>query len=148
VNKLLFFICSYITVKLNNNLFNNMEFNFKKFEHVKQRQEKRITVTKSNSIGFPTQFYVDNKIKDYKYVELFWDADKNAIGVYFTNDESEENKFRIIHSEKYGGHILARSFFRGENIDPKVYRGRYNYEITDIPGKGKAYAITLKENNK
>jgi len=41
-----------------------MPYNFKKFEGRNARLESRITITKSNSIGFPTKFYVDNKIKD------------------------------------------------------------------------------------
>ena len=48
-----------------------MEYNFKKFEGVNSRSEDRITITKNNSIGFPTKFYNDNNIKRFEYVCYF-----------------------------------------------------------------------------
>ncbi len=123
-----------------------MEYNFKKFEGVNSRSEDRITITKNNSIGFPTKFYNDNNIKRFEYVLLFWDIKNKAIGIKFTNEESEKSKFKIIHSKiGYGGSITARSFFRGNNIDPKIYCGRYEWKKEKAEGIGEIFIIELKE---
>ncbi|MFA6548295.1 MAG: hypothetical protein WCT11_05190 [Candidatus Magasanikbacteria bacterium] len=123
-----------------------MEFNFKKFEGRNVRQEDRITLTKSHSIGFPQKFYNDNNIKSFKSAVLFWDDANKAIGVLFTNDESEKNKFSIIHSkEGYGGSVVARSFLRFNNIDPKIYHGRYEWEKHNQEGVGDLFVIKLRE---
>ena len=122
-----------------------MEYNFKKFESKNIRQEHRITITKSNQIGMPTKFYQDNKIKEFKYVVLFFDEMNKAIGIHFTNNEKEENRFKIIHSKKYGGSIIARSFFKTYNIDPMIYHGRYEYEKSNIEGIGKMFIVKLKK---
>ena len=123
-----------------------MEYNFQKFEGRNVRQEIRITITKSNSIGFPSKFYNNNKIKDFKYVILYWDGGNKAIGIKFTNEESEKSKFTIIHSKiGYGGSVVARSFFKMYEIDPKVYHGRYDWEKQNIEGVGEVYAIKIEK---
>lgn len=131
------------------NIRNNpktMEYQFQKFEGKNTRLENRITITKSNQIGFPTKFYQDNGIKNFKYVLLFWDAGNRAIGIHFTNNEKEENTVKIIHSTKgYGGSVLARSFFRTYGIDPQKNRGRYEWEKYNLTGTGEVFVIKLKE---
>jgi hypothetical protein len=122
-----------------------MVYNFQKFEGRNIRLENRITITKSNSIGFPSKFYNDNKIKDFKYVVLYWDGGNKAVGIKFTNDENEKSKFTIIHSKiGYGGSVVARSFFKLYEIDPKVYHGRYDWEKQNIEGVGEVYAIKIE----
>ncbi len=122
-----------------------MDYNFKKFEKKNIRQESRITITKSNQIGFPTKFYQDNRIKEFRYVVLFWDQQNKAIGIYFSNDEKEQNKFSIMHSKKYGGSIIARSFFKTHNINPEIYHGRYDWEKHNLEGVGEIFVINLKK---
>ncbi len=122
------------------------DYQFIKFEGLHGRQENRITITKSNQIGFPTKFYEDNHIKDFKYVVLFLDKKNKAVGVHFANDEKEKNKFSILHSKAgYGGSVSVRSFFRLNGIDPQVYHGKYNWEKQDITGVGKIFVFELKE---
>ena len=120
-----------------------MAYKFEKFTKRNLRQEDRITVTKSNSIGFPTKFYEDNNIKNYKYVSLYWDAEKDAIGIKFSN-ESTGNEFSIIHSKKgYGGSIVARSFFKFNNLNPEMVKGRYHPKKVRIPEIGSLFVIEL-----
>lgn len=125
-----------------------MDYQFKKFEGRNVRLEDRITITKSNSIGFPQKFYQDNKIEGFKYVVLFWDEKSKAIGINFINDVEEKNKFTIIHSGKYGGSIVVRSFFRTYGINLDIYHGRYEWEKHNIEGVGDVYVIKLEEKNK
>jgi hypothetical protein len=124
-----------------------MIYNFKKFEKKNVRMENRITLTKSNSIGFPQKFYEGNGIKNFKYAVLYWDEKNKAIGIHFTNKEKDEG-FKIIHGQKYGGQIVVRSFLKENNINPDIYRGRYDWEKYNLEGVGEVFVIKLKERNK
>ena len=122
-----------------------MAFTFEKFQNRHSRIEERITITKSNSIGFPSQFYHQNNIKDFKYAVLYWDVQEKSIGIRFTNDESEKkNAFMIARSKiGYGGSISARSFFRHYKIDPTVYHGRYEWTKHSEASVGELFVISL-----
>ncbi len=122
-----------------------MEYQFKKFKNVKGRFENRITITKSYSFGFPTKFYDDNNINKFKYVVLFYDEKKKAIAFFFTNDETERNKFSLNHHEKYGGSVSARSFFKTYGLNPKKYKGKYQWEKKKLEGVGKVFIINLRD---
>lgn len=103
-------------------------FNFIKHTQVGKRFEERITVTRARTIGLPTQFYKDNDVANYKYVVLFYEKDKNMIGIKFTN-EKEDGAIAIAkHNNGYGGYVSATSFFKINRINTKKYAGRYEYE--------------------
>lgn len=120
-------------------------FTFEKFTGRNTKHEDRITLTKSYSIGFPTKFFRDNKIEDFRFVVLYWDAAKKAIGIKFTNDENETSRFAIFRSKKgYGGGVSVRSFFRSNEIDPEKYHGRYKWDKKNIEGIGEIYVIELE----
>ncbi|OGY59641.1 MAG: hypothetical protein A3I31_00515 [Candidatus Colwellbacteria bacterium RIFCSPLOWO2_02_FULL_44_20b] len=126
-----------------------MAYNFEKFQGQNQRYENRITITRSFSIGLPRKFYEDNLIAKKKFAVLFWDKDNKAMGIQFTDDEAEKNKFKIIHGQhSFGGSIVARSFFRGCNIDLEKYSGRYEWEKASQEGVGDLFVIKLKEQQK
>jgi hypothetical protein len=120
-------------------------YNFVKFEGRNQKLEDRITVTRSSSIGFPTKFYNDNGISEYKFALLFWDAENSAIGISFTNDVEDSNRFSINHSDKYGGAIIARSFFKSNNVDLEKVSGKYKWEKVALDGVGTLFVIKLTE---
>ena len=119
-------------------------YNFQKFEKTNARQENRITITKSNSFGFPTKFYQENNIRNYKYVVLFFDPSEQAIGIQFTNSEEERHKFSILKSKKFGGGIVATSFFKTYNLDPKKLHGRYLWKKENVDAVGELYIVELK----
>lgn len=122
-----------------------MEFNFEKFINTGGRYENRITITSSRSIGFPSTFYNEHKLSEFKYAVLFYDTQKLAIGIQFINDENEKHKFTIIRSKQgYGGSIVATSFFKKYNIDAVKYKGRYEWKKTETD-YGSLYVIELKE---
>jgi len=124
-----------------------MTYQFKKFEKKNIRQENRITLTKSNSIGFPQKFYQDNGIKNFKYAVLFFDEKSKAIGIYFTSGE-EKGGFKIIHGQKYGAQIVVRSFLKENNINPEIYHGRYEWKKYNLEGVGEVFVIELKARDK
>lgn len=124
-----------------------MEFSFVKFEKTNQRFEDRITVTTSNSFGFPTKFFKDQNLSEYKYAVIYYDLNNKAVGINFNSNDEEKHKFSILKSKKgYGGSIVATSFFKTYNIDPKIYHGKYNWEKKEQEGIGTIYIIILKEN--
>jgi hypothetical protein len=120
-----------------------MEYNFVKFEDKNGRFESRITVTGSYSIGFPTKFYKDNNIEAYKYAILFWDKDNKAIGIQLSNDENEVGRIKIAKTKDYGGTVSVRSFFMKNDINPKEYKGRYDWEKVQQQTIGEMYVIKL-----
>ncbi len=120
-------------------------YNFKKFENTNKRTEERITVTAHNSIGFPTKFYQDNNVGDYKYVILYFDETEKALGIQFSNDEMEKHKFSLIKNKNgYGGSIVATSFFKVNGIDAKAYRNRYLWEKVAQEGIGELFVVKLQ----
>jgi len=121
-----------------------MTYNFTKFEDTHARFESRITITGSYSIGFPTKFYKDNNIENYKYIVLYWDPENRAIGIQLTNDDNGAGKLKIGKTRDYGAMISAKSFFVKYGIDPKVSKGRYDWEKFDQPGAGEIFVIKLK----
>lgn len=121
-----------------------MNYNFKKFSGRNARLDDRISITKSFSIGFPQKFYDDNDIEEYRYVMLFWDEDNKAIGLKFTNDEEEKDKFKIIHHREYGGSINVRSFFKTYNLKPVDYKGKYTWQKISTE-EGEMFVIELQK---
>jgi len=120
-----------------------MNYQFVKFEARNTKTEDRITITKSQSIGLPSKFYNDNSIKKYKYAVLYYDKDIKAIGIQFTINADEKHGFSISKSGKYGGSIIARSFFKINSIDTGHYHGRYNWNKKKQNEIGELYVIEL-----
>lgn len=122
----------------------NDMYELKKFILTSQRSVNKITVTSSYSFGFPTKFFKDNNVENYKYVVLYYDFNEKVVGFEFTNSTEEEHKFTIIRSKRgYGGAIVATSFFKTNNLDPDDYRGRYEWETQNVEGVGKLFIIKL-----
>lgn len=122
-----------------------MEYTFKKFEGKNIRTDSKISLTKSNQLGFTTTFCNDNKVKEFDYINLFWDKEKMALGIHFTNEKNNKSAFSILKSSKYGANVIIRSFLRANKIDPKKYSQRYNWEKQQLEGVGTLYIINLEE---
>ena len=123
-----------------------MPFSFEKFQHTNQRFEDRISVTSGSALGFPTKFFNDNKLMAFKYVMLYYDKEQKAIGIKPTNDEQEKHKFSLLkYKNGNGGSVIATSFFKSYNIDPKIYQGRYTWTKETDPNAGELFVIILKE---
>lgn len=117
-----------------------------KFTNVNKRREERLTVTRSGALGFPSQFYIDNSVGDYKYVVLYFDQAQMEIGLQFSSDDNEKDKISIIHSKAgNGGYIQARNFFKSYKLDPSIYVGRYEYSKEKDPTIGQLLVIKLRE---
>jgi hypothetical protein len=125
-----------------------VDYSFVQFNKRNARIEGRISLTKSDSVGFPSKFYTEENIKSYAYVVLFWDMKRKAIGIHFTNDDDgkyKEGRFAISKHEGYGGSVVVRSFLRSNGIDPARYSGRYEWKKHNLDSVGNVYVIELKE---
>lgn len=121
-------------------------YTFSKFTALKQRSVNKISITGSNSFNLPSKFYKDNSLGNYNYAILYYDSNNKAIGIQFTNDETEKSKLKIQKSNRgYGGFISATSFFKTNNIDTKIYKGRYDWKKETVENIGELYIIELKE---
>lgn len=123
---------------------------WQKFTDTNQRLLDKITITGANTFGFPREFHNNNKIGEYRYVILWYDPERHTIGFQFTNSEEEEHKYTIIRDKerKYGGSIIATSFFKTHHLNSKLYQGRYDWKNEDHPTAGKLFVITMVENPK
>jgi len=83
----------------------------------------------------------------YKYVVLYFNPETLEVGFQFSNSEDEKHKFKLFgagtNGKGYGGNIVATSFFKNYNIDPKLVHGRYTPEKTVIEGIGELFVIKL-----
>lgn len=132
-----------------------MNYNFKRFKETAKRVERRITITKSNTIGFPTQFCKDHDISQFEYVNLYYDQAKKAIGICFTKDKIAgslilRESFHKKSGKRYGYYISASVFFKINHIDVKTYHGRYEFQKKPMQevfqaGKGHLYIIHLND---
>ncbi|NQU82382.1 MAG: hypothetical protein HQ539_00310 [Parcubacteria group bacterium] len=123
-------------------------YNFKRYTKTRSKlSNNTISITGSYSFGFNSGFYHKENIKDFKKVVFFFDSDKNAIGFYFTNDESSEGAFTIIHGKSgTTGSVTARSFFLNNNIDRKEYRNKIEPDKIKHEGLD-LYVINLSKND-
>ena len=125
-------------------------FNFIKHTQVGKRFEDRITVTRARTVGFPTAFYKENRVQDYQFAVLYYERERNMIGLKFTNSKEEGAIVINRHNAGYGGYVSATSFFKSNRINTKKFSGRYEYDKKPlrqlgIDEDGDLFMITLVE---
>lgn len=125
------------------------QYNFKKFNLKNKRQESRISLTKSHSIGYPKKFWEDNGISNFNFASIYWDSGNLVIAVRFHNNEDDEGAFKIIRNKHgYGGSTIARSFFKIYGIDLGRYCGKYNWHKYHMENVGDVFVINLRDKDK
>ena len=122
-----------------------MTYQFEQFKGTNQKTENKITVTSSNSFGLPSGFFKKNFIDKFRYASLYYDKDNKAVGLHFHNNDNEEHKFSIVKSGKYGGSIVATSFFKINGISPKKYKGKYKWKKIRLNEEKELFVINLKK---
>ena len=121
-------------------------YDWKKFETTGQRLEHRLTITRSGYVGFPSKFYADNGVSTYKFVVFYYSSPENAVGIKFSNDENEKGILKIHHNKDgRGGWVVAKNFFKTNNLDYTHYYNRYEWVKENFEGIGELYIINLKE---
>jgi len=122
---------------------------FQKFEAVGAKLSCTISLTQSGGFGFSSGMYKKYNIPEFNFVTLFFDPDENKVGFQFSKERIGRSSFSIIQSDqRKSGSVVAKSFLKTFDIDPKKYRGRYEPAEYDDPQHGKIFYIVLSENNK
>lgn len=120
-----------------------MSYNFKEFQNTGPVKDVRISINKSGEITFPSKFCYENRIFSYGYASTFWDEEKKAIGIRFTN-KKEGNVYTIQRSSKGGGaRISSKGFLRANKIDLSLYSGRYPWKRYEDSNFGILYVFEL-----
>lgn len=126
------------------------KFNFVTFEDVGAKFGKyTISLGAHGGFGFNSGFYKRENIKQYSYVVLSYDANKNAVAFNFTNDSTPKGAWKITHTHnKHSASVVVRSFFAAHDINPEKYTGKYTPNEYIDPKIGKLFYIILKHNEK
>lgn len=124
---------------------------FKEFTETGSRNKEFISITENKTFGLSRNFLNTYHINTYHKAVIYYDAEAKKIALYFSVFDPKNGMAVRIPDPRYGGTIIAKSFFDTEKIDTKIYGGRYeNIEQVrlhdlGISGIGEAFVITLKE---
>lgn len=123
---------------------------FREFTETGSRKKEFISITSNKTFGLSRNFLDAYNITDYHKAVIYYDADDKKIALYFTMFEAKNGINVRIPDPRYGGTIVAKSFFDLQKIDTEIYGGRYD-DIEKIPPEtlgassiGDAFVITLK----
>jgi len=121
--------------------------NLEKFEGRGSKTSRWISVTKSNSFGFPPAFFKENELDKFSKVNLYFDPNEKVVGIQFLKD-GEEASFALNKygkENKQGASVVAKSFFTEYGIQASRVSGRYEPIVADRPDIGKIFLIQLEE---
>ena len=120
--------------------------NLQKFEGRGSKTSRWISVTKSNSFGFPPAFFKENRLDKFSKVNLYFDPNAKVVGIKFLKD-GEEASFALnkYGKEKKGASVVAKSFFSEYGIQAPRVNGRYEPTVTVRPDIGKVFLIQLED---
>lgn len=105
------------------------EFNFIETPNTSAKVIDTITLTTNAYLSFPTFFANKHKLKSGDgdlLARLFYDKQRNAIAIQFTNNPSE-GLYKMNVSDKYGATCKVKSFLLNNEIDIKKNAGKYEY---------------------
>jgi hypothetical protein len=113
---------------------------FEKFTQTRHRFKPKLSIWgKGGQIAF-NQGAIDRyNLRNYQYAILFFDREKNRMGIKFTNNENEEGaiKFKI---RTTGGVIPGKAFLDYYGID---YSETKNYDV-EFDKENDLYIVNLK----
>jgi len=124
---------------------------FQEFTQIGSRNKEFISITENKTFGLSRNFLNTYHINSYHKAIIFYDADEKKIAINFSVFDPKNGLSVRVPDSRYGGTIVAKSFFDAMKIDTKLYAGRYDAfeEVSlrklGIDGLGNAFVITLKE---
>lgn len=123
---------------------------FREFTETGSRKKEFISITSNKTFGLSRNFLDAYRIAEYHKATIYYDSDEKKIALYFTPFDVKNGINVRIPDPRYGGTIVAKSFFDLEKIDTSIYGGRYdNIEKIDpselgASPAGDAFVFTLK----
>ncbi|RYF28918.1 MAG: hypothetical protein EOO17_03460 [Chloroflexi bacterium] len=121
------------------------------FTETGSRNKEFISITSNKTFGLSRNFLDANKIGQHHKAVLYYDSEEKKVAFYFSMFETKNGLTIRVPDPRYGGTIVAKSFFDLNKIDTAIYGGRYD-DVEEIdPGLlgasdigGEAFVITLK----
>lgn len=121
-------------------------YNFTRFDNKGPTKDELISINKSGEITFSSVFCYNNKVFSYGYAVLFWDSEKKAVGIRFTNKKDEKGRYVLnANSKRAGARISAKGFLKSNQIDLDIYAGRYDWKKYEDPYLGTLYVFELEK---
>lgn len=117
-------------------------YNFEPFVSQKGRFKPFLSIGEAGGIGISSGFVKKHDANKYTNAKLFYDKNKQAIGIKFLS-EKEMGSISTKFYKEGGGAINGKGFFIKYDIDPKKYKGRYEPKEIEQTGE-KLYVIELK----
>jgi hypothetical protein len=123
-------------------------YNLQKFLGIGSRVGNYFISFNKSGFMISSGFYAKENIKDSSRVVLYFDPEKKAVGFEFTNDNSAEGSFTLVHGNKgTTGSISVRSFVIAHNLNQAEYFGRKIPKKIDHQGS-KIFVIDLVDKEK
>lgn len=125
------------------------EFNFKKYVGIGTRSGDYFISFNKSGFMISSGFYSRENIKNFSKVVLYFDEEKLAVAMQFTNEDNAEGAFKLIHgNNKTTGSVTAVSFVKKYNLNNPSYFGRKVPQKINYEGAGELYVIELNTVNK
>jgi hypothetical protein len=113
---------------------------FEKFTQTGQRFKPKISIWEGGQIGFNQGAMKRFNLDNFQYAVLYFDREKNRIGIKFMNDEKEEGSIKFNH-RKTGGVISGKAFLDFYGID--YSKTRKNLDVV-FDKENELYVINLE----
>lgn len=121
------------------------KYNLKRFVRIGSRVGSYFISFNKSGFMISSGFYLKEKIRAFSKVVLYFDSEKKAVGIEFTNDSDAEGSFALIHGNKRTtGSISARSFVVTYDLNKPEYFGRKYPKKIDYQGSN-IFVIDLLE---
>src|SRR3546814_3612106 len=96
-------------------------YNFEQFSAAGGRISPTINLNASG-FGVSAGFVKKYDLSDEKAVHLFYDKNKNAVGVKFLKEKEDGALGLILAANRGGGYINSKAFLIKYDIDPRKYQ--------------------------
>ncbi len=101
--------------------------------------EKLITISQKGLFSFNNKCVIEDGVDKFKYVFIDYDLEANQIKINFTNNEDEEGKMNLHHSDGKASTFSGSKLFTDLEISADASM-RYKAELNN---QDNSYLITL-----
>jgi len=106
----------------------NYKFSKTPYDQPILRVVEGLSINRTGRIGLTKFFLTTHHIPRGARAYLYWDDDKNAIAVVFT-EKQDKTAYPINFTQQFGAFINASKFFRLNKLEVKELAARYPYHV-------------------
>ena len=120
-------------------------FNFSWFTKTKSRlSDPRISISKNNSFGLNAALVRKYGLKEFPYLLLGYDKNKNAIGFRFMKEKGT-GALSIRFTESDSGTTNSKNFFLDNKLDAAKFHGRHVVSEVVVESSEIILAVNLQK---